>query len=378
MTAIEVLDGGLLTTVQDLGRWGYQRYGVPVSGALDGFALRVANRLVGNDDNAAGLEITLIGPRLRLLTTTVVALAGADLEPRLDDQEMPMWTPTAVAPGATLSFGTARDGVRAYLAVAGGLDVPLVLGSRSTHVRSKLGGLNGDPLKAGDRLSLLAHDPPTRIEGRRCPPDLKRTYGHHHIVRVVLGPQDDAFTEAGVRTFLSSTYAVTPHADRIGCRLQGPAIEHRTGPDVVSDGIPCGAVQVAGDGQPMVLLADRGTTGGYTKIATVISVDVPRLAQAATGDTVQFVQVSVAEAQEQLAAEQADLARISAGPPVVFARRRFRVTVSGVPCEVETDLAEVRVPAGVTGTRLLHLTAEGQGGRHAFAADVVETDSVKR
>ena len=272
MDAIEVLDGGLLTTVQDRGRCGYQRYGVPVSGAMDPFALRAANMLVGNPDSAAGLEVTLLGPRLRFLADATIAVTGADLGGVLDGRPIARWSPVRVPASSVLSFDGARDGVRAYLAIAGGLDVPLVLGSRSTYLRSRLGGFEGRALKAGDILrvlepaSRLPAGPPVPGAGFSIP-----VYGHSHVLRIVLGPQDDWFTEAGLRTFLASTYTVTPQSDRMGTRFSGPRIEHRAGADIVSDGTPLGAVQVAGDGVPIVLAADRGTAGGYTKIATVIS-----------------------------------------------------------------------------------------------------------
>jgi antagonist of KipI len=296
MNVLEILDGGLLTTVQDTGRRGYQRYGVPASGAMDLLALRAANRLVGNPDDCAALEATLLGPRLRVLAPVTLALTGGDLGATVDGRPAPRWESFDAAAGATLAFSGVRDGVRAYLAVAGGLDVPVVLGSRSTYLRSRLGGLEGRALKAGDLLRAVGVRPVIDAAGRRVPEEDRPVYGHAHRLRVVLGPQDDEFTPAGVRTFLSSTYAVTPQSDRMGCRLAGAAIEHASGPDIVSDGTPPGAVQVAGDGMPIVLMADRGTAGGYTKIATVISADLPRLAQAAPGDSVRFEAVSVGEA----------------------------------------------------------------------------------
>ena len=289
MKAIEVIDGGMLTTVQDLGRFGFQRYGVPTSGALDLFSLRAANRLVGNEDNAAGLEMTLIGPRLKFQVPATIALAGADLSARVDGHPVPPWQSVLVDAGAALSFGEARDGSRAYLAIAGGIDVPVVLGSRSTYTRSKLGGVEGRPLKAGDVLHVCGERPVLLGGALRLPDGSRPAYGHAHALRVVLGPQEDRFTARGIDTFLSSTYTVAPQSDRMGYRMAGATIEHLRGPDIVSDGTPFGAVQVAGDGVPIVLLADRGTAGGYTKIATVIGPDLPRLAQAIPGDTVSFV-----------------------------------------------------------------------------------------
>jgi biotin-dependent carboxylase-like uncharacterized protein len=337
--AIEVLDGGFLTTVQDLGRYGYQRYGVPVSGAMDLFALRAANLLVGNPQSAAGLEMTLTGPRLRFLADTVVAVTGADFQPQLDERPVACWRPFVAPEGAVLAFGPPSDGLRAYLAIAGGIDVPVVLGSRSTFANGKIGGFEGRPLRNGDRLR--SSDPaPERVEGRLLPLEHVPTYGHDHRVRVILGPQDDAFTAEGVSTFLSAAYVVTPKSDRIGCRLTGPAVPHGRSPDIISDGIPFGAVQVAGDGLPIVLLADRGTTGGYTKLATVISVDLSWLAQALPGDRVSFRAVSLDEAQGALRAQETLLEHASQSQPIVFSRRRLQVRLDEVAHVVSLGLSE--------------------------------------
>jgi biotin-dependent carboxylase-like uncharacterized protein len=202
----------------------------------------------------------------------------------------------AAAKGAVLSFRGVRSGARAYLAISGGIDVPVVLASRSTYLRSQFGGFQGRALRPGDRLVRGRIADPA--EARRLPGNWLPTYLGSHRVRVVLGPQDSAFTPRGVRTFLSSAFTVGEQSDRMGYRLEGPRVEHCASADILSDGTPAGAVQVAGDGMPLVLLADRGTTGGYAKIATVISVDLPRLAQAKAGDRVFFDAVTVEEAQE--------------------------------------------------------------------------------
>ena len=315
MTAIDVIDGGLLTTVQDLGRVGYQRYGVPVSGAMDTWALRAANRLAGNDEGAAAIEITMAGPVLRLDGPGLIALTGGDLGARLDGRPVPPWQSVEVRTGGELTFSGVRDGMRAYLAVAGGLDVPLVLGSRSTLLNAGLGGFMGRALAAGDRVPVGACTDRPLVAGWRVPRDLIPTYGHDHTLRVVMGPQDDAFTDEGVGDFLSGTYTLAPQSNRVGCRLTGPPIAHRRSADIVSDGTVCGAVQVSGDGMPIVLMADCGTTGGYAKIATVAGVDRSRLAQAAPGDRVRFERVGVDEAQALLRAARAHLDRIALERP---------------------------------------------------------------
>jgi biotin-dependent carboxylase-like uncharacterized protein len=300
VTWIDVLDGGMLTTVQDLGRVGSQKYGVPESGAMDGLTLRAANRLVGNADSAACLEMTLTGPELRFGGPVVIALTGADLGALVNGRPAARWQAVSVAADTVLTFGGVRDGMRAYLAVNGGIDVPLVLGSRSTFTRSALGGFEGRALCAGDRIPVGAASGPPRGPGRLLPRHAVPLYGHAHSVRVVMGPQDDAFTDEGIRTFLAETYTLSTQSDRIGCRLSGPRIAHRTGADIVSDGTTLGSVQVTGDGLPIVLMADRGTTGGYAKIATVTSVDVSRLAQAMPGDRITFVRIGLDEAHALL------------------------------------------------------------------------------
>ena len=322
MNIIEILDGGLLTTVQDAGRFGFQRYGVPVSGAMDLFALRAANRLVGNEDGAAALEMTLLGPRLRFLGAGAIALTGADLDASIDGRPVPRWETVTVKSGQTLTFGAPRDGSRAYLAVCGGIDVPPVLGSRSTYTRSKLGGLQGRALKTGDILPIPGSSPMIDATRRRLSPDRQPVYGHDHRLRAVLGPQDDRFTNQGVLTFFCSAFTVTPQSDRMGYRLSGPKIEHTAGADIVSDGLPLGGVQVAGDGLPIVLMADRGTAGGYTKIATVISVDVWRLSQAAPDDTVRFEAVTIDEAIAARRDQEEALNAIETAGDVSGSRRR--------------------------------------------------------
>jgi antagonist of KipI len=329
---IDVVDGGMLTTVQDLGRYGYQRYGVPASGAMDLFSLRAANRLVGNPDGAACLEMTLVGPRLRFLAPATVALTGADLGARSSAGPLPGWETILVEPQTELWFAGPERGVRAYLAVAGSLDVPPVLGSRSTYTRSRLGGLDGRKLRAGDTLDVVG-DRPVLLGGTLHLPAAHRpAYGRAHVLRVVLGPQDDRFTARGIETFLSSAYTVSPQSDRMGYRLTGPRIEHLRGPDIISDGTPFGAVQVAGDGVPIVLMADRGTAGGYTKIATVISPDIPALAQAAPGETVTFEAVTLDAAYRAVRQQEERLAAIA---PVARAsdrarRRKAAVAVAAV------------------------------------------------
>ena len=297
--ALEVLGGGMLTTVQDLGRYGYQRYGVPVAGAMDPFALQVANALVGNSLDEAALEITIVGPTLRATASCLIAVTGADLSFRVNGRPLPLWMAVFVRRGWIIEFGERERGCRAYLAVAGGVDVPPIMGSKSTYLRGGFGGFQGRALKEGDLIPLgqtALHLP--SLAGREFQPGCIPNYSDSPEVRVVLGPQDDYFTEEGIATFLSSEYKVSPTSDRMGYRLQGPEIAHKGRADIISDGIALGSVQVPADKQPIVMMADRQTTGGYPKIATVISADIPLLAQCMPGaSTVTFKAVAVEEAQ---------------------------------------------------------------------------------
>jgi biotin-dependent carboxylase-like uncharacterized protein len=297
--ALEVLDGGLLTTVQDLGRHGYERFGVPVAGVMDPLALRAANGLVGNLPGAAALEITIAGPRLRAAEKCLIAGAGADLGLQVNGWDLPPWMAVFVRQGWEIAFAGRKTGCRAVLAVAGGIDIEPVMGSRATYLSGGFGGLKGRALQRGDTIPVgpVPFHLPER-SGRTFPRGHIPSYGDAPEIRVVLGPQDDYFTEEGIAAFLSSEYEVSPASDRMGCRLQGPQIAHKDETGIISDGIPFGAVQVPPDGQPIVMMADRQTTGGYPKIATVISADIPLLAQCLPGESsVRFRAVSVEEAQ---------------------------------------------------------------------------------
>jgi len=275
---------------------------------MDDYALRIANLLVGNHEGEASLEITLLGFQLQVLDKTVVAITGADLTPMLNNASLPMWEAVMVSPGDIISFPWPKMGCRSYLAVAGGIDVPKVMKSRSTYVKSHIGGFEGRPLRAGDRLKSSKAQP--GISRRKLPVQYLPVYRDSCELRVIPGPQDDHFTEEGIHTFLGSEYTVSTEADRVGYRLRGPQIEHKASADIISDGIPLGAIQVPGDGLPIVLLADRQTTGGYTKIATVITVDIPKLAQAKPGDKVRFLPVTEGAAHRSLREYEQTIATI--------------------------------------------------------------------
>lgn len=298
MPTFEILHPGVLTTVQDLGRHGYQKYGLAVSGSSDQYAHRLANLLVANSPKAAVLEVTLVGLKIKILKSTVLAITGGDLQPKLNGRPVPMWSAFPVQEGDVLHFSGVKSGCRAYLAAAGGIDVPLVLGSRSTDTVGKIGGFESRPLQKGDIIKTFSV-PLSKVAKlrKRLHPDLIPEYPEHLDIRVVLGPQEDAFTERGIKTFFSSTYTVSKELDRMGCRLEGPTIEHREGADILSEGLFMGAIQVPKNGLPIVFLVGRQSVGGYTKIGGVISVDMPKLAQVKPGNTIRFHQVDIAEAQ---------------------------------------------------------------------------------
>jgi biotin-dependent carboxylase-like uncharacterized protein len=293
---IKVLQPGFLTTVQDLGRYGYSNIGMPEAGVMDEYAMRIGNILLENNENAPVLELTLVGPVLEFQHPTMFVITGGDLQSRLNQNPIEMWRVLQAQPGDMLSFAGVAAGCRSYLAVAGGFDVPLIMGSASTYLRGRIGGFCGRALHSGDVLavgnsSCPALDADLQLAGEYLP-----VYGD--TIRVILGPQDDTFTHKGIDTLLSSVYVVSNEADRMGCRLDGPAIEHLGSADIISDGIALGAIQVPAHGRPIIMLADHQTTGGYTKIAHVISVDIPNLAQKKPGDRVLFQRISVEEAQQ--------------------------------------------------------------------------------
>lgn len=309
--ALKVLRPGLFDTLQDLGRIGFMALGMPTAGAMDRIALRLANALCGNPPGTAGLEIGVMGPDLMVEADSVrIALVGP-LSPTL--VEAPEARPKPLESdrthllkrGQVLRVGMVNGSSTAYLAVAGGFALPPFMGSLSTYARAGIGGFRGRKLAEGDALALARDQAPAGEERRLGQPF---DYGSGPI-RVVWGPQDDYFTEQGRRTFTGSDYRVSKEADRMGIRFEGPTIEHAKGADIISDGIGPGAIQVPGAGLPIVLLADRQTVGGYPKIATVASADLPRLGRLLPGQTVRFTPVSVGEAENLRRDQEARLAR---------------------------------------------------------------------
>ena len=293
---IKIIKAGLLTTIQDMGRFGYQETGMSVSGVMDTRSASLANILVGNDENEGVLEVTMMGPTIQFTADNIIAVTGGDLSAALDGAPLTTNKAILVKAGQTLSFAAPKTGARAYVAFAGGLDVPVVMGSKSTNLKSKIGGFNGRKLEAGDEIAFTA--PKTSLPNlimRKLPvPDFS---AKSHEIRVVLGPQDDCFPQSSIDTFFNNEYTISNEYDRMGCRMQGPVIKHKVGGDIITDGISFGAVQVPSHGNPIVMMADHQTTGGYTKIGNVISVDLPILAQCMPGHKIHFKWISIEAAQ---------------------------------------------------------------------------------
>ena len=307
-----VEQGGLFTTVQDLGRPGYRRFGLPQSGAMDPLALRVTNLLLGNPQDAAALEFTFPGPRLVATARTSIALGGADFSPLLNGQPIPLWTALALREGDILGFGTPRRGQWGYLAVPGGVNVPLMLGSRATYIPGALGGCGGRRLQRGDRLSASKRSPAAQLglPAQRAP-----VIGGDCDLRVVVGPQDEYFVEDAARALTNGHYHVSPEADRVGYRLNGPPMARGTQSELLSDGILPGAIQVPSGGQPIVIMPDGPTTGGYPKIAVIVGPDVRRLAQARRIETIRFQAVDWDDARGAVRDEATYLASLAFESP---------------------------------------------------------------
>lgn len=288
---------GMLTTIQDGGRFGYQQYGVSPAGPMDPRSFFLANILAGNPKEEGALEITFPGARFTFEESNVIAIAGGDLGARLNGQPVPLYQAVEAGRGKTLEFTSCRNGCRAYLAFAGGLNVPVFLGSKSTLMRNHMGGMEGRKLEKGDRLEFShPEDKPKDLSFRRIPQE--KFPSGEAVLRVVPGPQYYRFTLAGRRRFFQYGARITSEFDRMGCRLECEIpIEQETDGNIISDGITFGSIQIPTDGQPIIMMADRQTTGGYTKIGTVITPDLTILSQCVPGMRLRFVEVSVETAQ---------------------------------------------------------------------------------
>ncbi|MEC5236105.1 biotin-dependent carboxyltransferase family protein [Bacillus mycoides] len=307
---VEVLHAGMFTTVQDLGRFYYQQYGVPVGGAMDKGALRMINMLVGNEENEAGLEITIMGPKLLIKKTTLLAIGGADMEPLLNGERIPLWSPILAEEGSMLCLGKAKSGCRAYVTFAGGINIDRTMGSKSTYIRAALGGIEGRMLKKGDYFQIgtgaevasrfiqnLQEEKRIKTKWAICNNALPK-YKKHPILRVITDFEYDQFTEESIKSFFSKEYKVSNYADRMGYRLDGDVLNRVEEIEILSSPVTFGTIQVPNGGQPIILMADRQTTGGYPRIGNVISVDLPLLAQLKPGDYVTFEKITMEEAAQ--------------------------------------------------------------------------------
>lgn len=300
---IKILTPGVLTTVQDAGRFGYQQFGVAASGSMDMYHHGLANILVGNPFTAEALECTMIGPTFRFTQDNIFAICGAPVSATLDDEPIEMNKAYLGTSGAVVKMGPASKGCRTYIAFSGGFDIPFVMGSKSTYIKGEIGGLEGRALQTGDRIGFVA--PKTSLpnmEFRRAHSSLIHDFEPTQTIRIISGPQLEAFSGEGFSTLLSKPYTVTSSSDRMGYRLDGAKIKHASGCDgnIISDAITKGAIQVPGHGQPIIMMADRQTTGGYAKIGHVITVDLPLVAQLRAGGVIRFALCDVETAQKLL------------------------------------------------------------------------------
>ena len=353
---------GLMSTIQDLGRFGYQRFGISTSGASDRDALRLGNLLLGNDVGAAAVEITFGGFAAVFTAATAFAISGADLGPTLNGTPIAIGTIYVAAPNDRIAMAAPVAGFRSYLHLSGGVVCNQVLGSAATYQPATIGGIDGRSLIEGDELET---GDPTLAVSAGASLDFPTTQPAQipQPVRVVLGPQDDHFTQAGISAFLGEVFTVTDRSNRQGVRLDGPEIEaENDGYDIVSDAVVTGSIQIPGDRKPIILMSDRQTTGGYPKIAVVATVDLPHIAQAAPGTQIQFVAISREEAVALLKEREATIDEAS----VVAA------DVQGFGLAVESELHHVAVPAQSGEQQPNRFQVELDGNRHTVAIEDVQ------
>jgi antagonist of KipI len=326
---IKVAKPGLLSTVQDLGRYGFQKYGVIVSGSMDPIAHRISNWLVGNAENESVLEMTLTGPALEFKENCLISICGGDLSPSIGGQPVPLWRSVLVKKGSTLKFGGCKSGARGYLAIAGGIDVPRVMNSRSTYLRAEIGGFDGRSLKEGDTLEsgvlqedskemveyltpYLEDKPFTEIDWS-ISSEFISIHQTEKAVRVIEGPEYDLFKEESRQAFFGNPFKISPQSDRMGYRLEGPQLALKQDSNMISEAVSFGTIQVPSDGNPIILLADRQTTGGYPRIGQVASVDLSLIAQTKPGEEISFTAVTLEEAQRLLIDREKQLNHLKQG-----------------------------------------------------------------
>lgn len=307
---ITTIHQGWFTTIQDEGRWGYQAYGMPVAGAMDQYAYRVANLLAGNLAGAAVIEMAMSGAAFRFDEEQFVAVCGADMQGTLNDVPIRNWSSFIAPKGCEIKFDRAKNGYRTYLSVYGGFDVPMVLGSRSTYTRASVGGCEGRVLRQGD-VVYVGQDKEFAVQPLILPEEYIPCHSEKSNLRVILGPQDNMFSSEAIHTFFESSYIITDQADRRSYRLKGPRIMHREKATVVSDALCLGAIQIPAHGMPIIMTADHQTTDGFAKLGSVIRVDLAKLAQARPGDQIRFTCIAEEEAIQALRAEKQQYSNIA-------------------------------------------------------------------
>ncbi|MGP4060775.1 biotin-dependent carboxyltransferase family protein [Halobacillus sp. H74] len=325
---IRILKSGLLTSIQDLGRYGYQKHGIIASGVMDSVAHRIANFLVNNASNTPTLEITLMGPVIEFQEDTLISICGGELSPMIDGEHVNMWKLIYVRKGSELRFGQPKQGFRAYLAIAGGFDVPRVMNSASTYMRAAVGGFQGRMLEKGDEIPVY---PDTDLSGifqslsskiRKdsfieapwfVAPEITSYTKTNEPIRIMRGREFELFDDASQNNFMKNTFKIDPKSDRMGYRLKGTTLSLKEKKEIVSEAVTFGTVQVPPEGNPIILLADRQTTGGYPKIGQVASVDLPRIAQMKPGENMTFRHISHAEAQHLYLKRENQLRQLKRG-----------------------------------------------------------------
>ncbi len=326
---IKVLKPGLLSTIQDLGRYGYQKHGVIVSGSMDPLAHKIANLLVGNDETEASLEVTLMGPALEFKETSLISICGGDLSPTIDGEAVPVWRSLLIKEGSVLRFGPCKSGCRANLAVAGGFDVETIMNSKSTYLRAEIGGFEGRSLKEGDELHtglikkqskemihyltpFLKDKPFTEIDWA-ISSEFISIHQPNKTLRIIPGSEYELFTEESQQRLINKPFKVSAQSDRMGYRLEGASLELKKEFSMISEAVPFGTIQVPADGNPIILLADRQTTGGYPRIGYVASIDLPLIAQTKPGEELNFKMISHGEAQELFLDREKQLRHLKQG-----------------------------------------------------------------
>ncbi|MCP3738475.1 biotin-dependent carboxyltransferase family protein [Rossellomorea sp. BNER] len=326
---LKIKKPGLLSSIQDLGRYGFQKHGVIASGVMDPLAHRISNLLVGNDENEPTIEITLLGPVMEFTETTLISICGANMNATIDGQPAPLWRTILIKKGSELRIGQSRQGCRAYIAIAGGINVPSIMNSKSTYLRAAIGGYQGRALKAEDELQpgkigsiskkiiqaltpLLDNTPFTEMEWTVAS-ELISIHHKKPFIRVTAGRQYDLFSKDSLHNFFNKSFNISSQSDRMGYRLEGPKLELQNEEEMISEAVSFGTIQVPSNGNPIILLADRQTTGGYPKIAQIVTVDLPYVAQLKPGDRIAFKEITVKESQKLYLEQEWNLQQLKQG-----------------------------------------------------------------